>query len=143
MLDKIMDAKKRVLEYMDKTGEKYGPDRLDVAEYEKLADIVKDLSEAEKACWEAEYYQSVTEAMDSQGYMPEMGMGYNGRGGSQGMQGQGMQGGRSGYRDSRGRFARRGYGYHQDMESLREQMQEAAPAEREKMTRELRQMLDM
>ena len=54
MVEKIYDAKRRVLEYMDKELSKYGSDRMDVAEMDKLADIVKDLSEAEKACWEAE-----------------------------------------------------------------------------------------
>lgn len=139
MVELIKQDKDKVLAYMGKSLEKYGPDKMDVAEMDKLADIVKDLAEAEKACWEAEYYRSVTEAMESQGYMPEgmgYGMGYEGRSGQGGR-------GRSGYRDSRGRYARRGYGYHEDMEGLREQMQTADPEEREKMKRELRQMLDM
>jgi hypothetical protein len=51
--------------------------------------------------------------------------------------------GRMGYRDARGRYARRGYGYHEHMEDIRDQMQSASPEEREKMKRELRQMLDM
>lgn len=125
---------------MDKTLDKYGPDKMNVEEVGKLADAVKDMAEAEKACWEAEYYRSVSEAMESPaGYMPE-GMGY-----------QRMNRGRMGYnpnRDSMGRYtSRRGYdgsyGYHEHMEDIRSEMQSASPEEREKMKRELRQMLDM
>lgn len=138
MVEKISEDKNRILEYMGKSLDKYGPDRIDVAEMEKLADIVKDLAEAEKACWEAEYYRAVTEAMDSSGYMPD-GMGYDGgRGGN--------QGGRMGYnpnRDSMGRYSRGRRGYHDGMDGLRAEMQSASPEEREKMKRELRQMLDM
>ena len=143
MVEKIAEDKNKVLEYMGKSLQKYGPDKMDVAEMDKLADIVKDLAEAEKACWEAEYYRAVTEAMEgSSGYMPE-GMGY-GQGGRMGR-------GRMGYnqnRDSMGRYtSRRGYdgsyGYHEHMQDIRSEMQAASPEEREKMKRELRQMLDM
>ena len=133
MVERIAEDKNKVLEYMGKSLQKYGPDKMDVAEMDKLADIVKDLAEAEKACWEAEYYRSVTEAMESSGYMPE-GMGYQG--------GQG----RMGYnpnRDSMGRYSRGRRGYHEGMDGLRADMQAASPEEREKMKRELRQMLDM
>ena len=134
MVSRIYDAKARVLSYMDSEFEKYGKDRMDVNEMERLADVVKDLSEAEKLCWEAEYYRSITEAMgDGQGY----GMGY------------GPQGGQMGYnpnRDSMGRYShgRRGYGmgYHEHMEDIRTAMQSASPEEREKMKRELRQMAE-
>ena len=132
MVERIKESKDEILGYLDKTIKKYGPDKMDSAEVGKLADAIKDMAEAEKACWEAEYYRSVTEAMEGQsGYMPE-GMGY----------------GRMGYnpsRDSMGRYARRGYGmgYHDEMEGIRSKMQSASPEEREKMKRELRQMLDM
>ena len=134
MVERIYDAKRRVLEYADKELDKYGKDRMDVAEMDKLADIIKDLSEAEKACWEAEYYRSVTEAMEgSSGYdgMPRhTPMGY------------------SPHRDSMGRYTggRRGYGgsygYHENLEGLREQFGKASPDEREKMKREMRQIID-
>ena len=132
MVELVKENKDRVLEYMRTLMDKYGKDKMAVDEVYKLADIVKDLAEAEKECWEAEYYRAVTEAMGSSGYMPE---------------GVGQQW-RSGYnqnRDSMGRYARRGYsqGYHEHMEDLRSQMQQASPDEREKMKRELRQMLDM
>jgi predicted Rossmann fold nucleotide-binding protein DprA/Smf involved in DNA uptake len=98
---------------------------------------------------------SVTEAMDEYGY--DDGMNYA-QGGGQGQQsGQGNrrgygrgQGSRRGYRgrDSMGRYtSRRGYdgsyGYHEHMEDIRSEMQSASPEEREKMKRELREMLGM
>jgi hypothetical protein len=128
MVEEIKRHKDRVLAYMAKELEKYGDDRMDVAEMGKLADIVKDMAEAEKQCWEAEYYRTVTEAMDRSGYMPE-GMGY------------GM--GRSGYnpnRDSMGRYARRGYD-HDPIQAVREAMGSAPTEERERMKRELRQIV--
>lgn len=107
-------------------------------------DGIKDLAEAEKACWEAEYYRSVTDAMEDGQMGYDGGMGYeqggygygrgNRRGYNQGRGGQGYErGGRRGYeresrrgyrgqsRDSMGRYtSRRGYrkmeNYgHQDM----------------------------
>ena len=83
-------------------------------------DAVKDLAEAEKACWEAEYYRAVTEAMEDgqMGYDDGMGYDRGGRGGSGYAQGgrgtygyeQGgyERGGRRGYNQG-GRGYRRGY----------------------------------
>jgi len=58
--------------------------------------------------------------------------------------------GRSGYRDSMGRYATRpsnmgydGMRYGYDMQGLREAMSTASPEEREKMMREMRTMLGM
>ena len=75
------------------------------------------------------------------GYMPMRPMmGYDGQGGN----------GMSGYRDSDGRYASRpsnmGYDggrYGYDMQALRDAIGSATPEEREKMQRELRQMLGM
>ncbi len=135
MVEKIKEAKDDILAYLSKEINRYGGDKMDLAAIEKITDAVKDMAEAEKACWEAEYYRAVAEAMEggSYGYdsMPTGGtapMGYGTRG-------------RMGYRDSRGRYARRGY--HEGMDSLREEMQQATPEEREKMKREMRAMLDM
>ena len=143
MVHKIKDMKDQLLQGLEQKINERGIDRADMKEIGEITDAVKDLAEAEKACWEAEYYRSVSEAMGSQGYMPE-GMGYtDGRGGTT----TGMTGGstRSGYRDSRGRYARRGYsmGYHDEIEGIREAMSTASPEEREKMHRELRQIISM
>lgn len=142
MVEKIKQIKDDVLMRMEKSINERGIDRADTKELGELADIVKDLAQAEKYCMEAEYYTSVTNAMGSQGYMPEGdnnympdSMGYTrGRGRS-----------RSGYRDSIGRYARRGYsmGYHDELDGIREAMNNANPEEREKMKRELRQMAEM
>jgi len=140
MVEKIKEQKDALLKRLEQVINEKGPERMNVQEAGMLSDQIKDLAEAEKACWEAEYYRAVTEAMEGpSGYMPD-GMGY-----------QPMNRGRMGYnrnRDSMGRYtSRRGYdgsyGYHEHMEEIRSEMQTASPEEREKMKRELRQMLDM
>lgn len=126
MVEEIYELKNQVLDRLAKDFREQGIERIDVAEAGKLADMVKDLAEAEKACWEAEYYKSVTGAMD-------------------GRSGYGM--GRSGYQ--RG-YDRQGYmrsGYqpmgHMDMaESVRMAMQGMNPAEREQMREQLRAVLE-
>lgn len=148
MVEKIYDIKNKALQRMEQAIAERGVDRMDVKEMGELADIVKDLSEAEKACWEAEYYRSVTDAMESSGYIPD-GMGYDGQDGSGGVR---RTGGRSGYRDSMGRYASRGgrrgydggYGYqHDPMQAVRDAMSTATAEDREKMMRELRTMVGM
>lgn len=142
MVELIKQAKDSMLERMEQAINERGVDRVDVSEMGKLADIVKDLAEAEKSCWEAEYYRSVSESMDG-GSMGYDQMGYQGqRGGSQG----GSQN-RSGYRDSMGRYARRGYegryGHDDVMQTVKDLMTSADPQEREQLKRELRKMADM
>ena len=131
-----------------------------------MIDDIKDLAEAEKSCWEAEYYRSVSEAMEDgqMGYDDGIGyargnrggMGY-GRGQGSSYQGRGYRRGyeresRRGYRgrDSMGRYtSRRGYrrmdGYgHQDMMAeLRQMMETADPQEKEQLKMQLRQMTEM
>lgn len=146
-----------VVDSMRRSVAQSGSERLDLDEMDMLADILKDVAEAKKNCAEAMYYETVTEAMGTSGYMPEY-MGYGGQGGGGGGQGGG---GRSGYRDSMGRFASRprrgyegggyggsgyggGYGYDGDpTQAMREAMGSATPEEREKMKRELRQIIGM
>lgn len=154
MVERIKEIKDQALRRMEQSINERGIERADVQEMGKLADIVKDLAEAEKACWEAEYYMSVTDAMgDGQmGYGGSEGMGYP-QGGSQGGSGYSQDGGgyRRGYRgqsrDSMGRYtSRRGYrdGYgHQDMmQEIRQMMQTADPQEREQLKMQLRQMTE-
>lgn len=144
MVELIKETKDTVLERLDKSINEKGPERMNVQEVGMLADVVKDLAEAEKACWEAEYYRSVTEAMEdgSMGY--DEGMGYSRQGGTQGGQRSGSRGDyRMGYRgqprDSMGRYTSRGY--HGDpMEDVREMMETADPTERERIRKRLREM---
>jgi hypothetical protein len=137
MVGKIYEIKNRIIEQIEEDmREKGGANRIDP----QMVDMVKDLAEAEKSCMEAEYYSAVTEAMEREGY--DGGMDYMDYGqGNRGRAGYS----RMGYnpnRDSMGRYARR-RGYHEDMEALRQSMGAASPEEREKMKRELREMLGM
>lgn len=148
MVDVIYDLKNQLLEEMERDVRERGVERLD----KEKVDMVKDLAEAEKSCWEAEYYRSVAEAMEGgSGYGTQYGMsgnqmGYNGMSGAQqgsrgGNSRSGAQGGsQSGYRDSRGRYARRGYGYQEHIDALKAEMQQADPQQREMMLQELRNM---
>lgn len=133
----------------------------------KMIDGIKDLAEAEKACWEAEYYRAVTEAMEDGQMGYDDGMGY-GRGGNRSGYARGGQGGygyerggrrgyeresRRGYRgqsrDSMGRYtSRRGYrrmenyGHQDMMAEIRQMMETADPQEREQLKMQLRQMTE-
>lgn len=154
MVDKIFSIKAKVLERMERSIGERGVERMDIAEMEKLADVVKDLSEAEKECWEAEYYHAVTDAMGggSMGYEDAATRDRRGyaNGGSQGVPPSGYtyQGGRSGYRDSMGRYAQnpnRGYmpyGYD-PMQVVREAMETATPEDKERMKQEMRVLSGM
>lgn len=135
MVNKIYELKNRLIEQLEKDARDKGVDRLDG----EMVDMVKDLAEAEKCCWEAEYYRSVVEAMDgASGYMP---MGYQGQGGSMGYRAGGrgsanQYGGRRGYSDG-GR-----YGYDGDpMEHLRMALQGASAEERERIKAEARKVI--
>lgn len=164
MVEAIKETKDQLLDKMQQTIDEKGIERIDVSEMGKLADQVKDLAEAEKACWEAEYYRAVTEAMEDgqMGYDDSMGnnMGYSRRGrGYQGNQmgydgrsgyDRGRRGYRRGYRgqsrDSMGRYtSRRGYRYGHDdvMQDVKDLMMSADPQEKEQIKQKLRQMADM
>ena len=142
MVEKIKETKDQVLRRLEQSINERGTDRMDVSEVGKLADAVKDLAEAEKSCWEAEYYRAVTEAME------DGSMGYDGMGYQQGRGGQSSsQGYRRGYsgqpRNSMGQYTRRGYGHDDMMQELRQMMDAAEPQEREQLKRQLRQMTEM
>lgn len=145
MVEEIYELKNKLLEEMMRDVQERGVERLD----KERVDMVKDLAEAEKSCWEAEYYRSVAEAMEGSGYgMQANQMGYNGMSGAQGgnRAGNGRSGAQNGsqrgYRDSSGRYARRGYGmgYQEHVDALRSEMQGMDPQERERIMQELRMM---
>lgn len=50
-----------------------GASAIDTRELGEVIDMIKDLAEAEKSCYEACYYKSVVEAMDEYGENPRMG----------------------------------------------------------------------
>lgn len=124
-----------------------------------MIDDIKDLAEAEKSCWEAEYYRTVTEAMedgkagydDGMGYTRRGGMGYDrqGRGYRRGYERESRRGYRGQSRDSMGRYTSRrgyrrmdGYGHTDMMAEVRQMMETADPQEREQLKMQLRQMTE-
>lgn len=142
MVDKIYEIKNQLLERITRDISERGIERLDGS----MVDMVKDLAEAEKSCWEAEYYRSVAEAMEREGGSS----GYMGYGGPGGGSGSGGSDGRSGwqnqYGSGRNRGGRRGYDgmsyYHDPMESVRAYMRGANPQEQERIRAEMRSMAD-
>lgn len=161
MIDKIRSIKDEMLMQAEQDMHEGG--RVDP----ETIDGIKDLAEAEKACWEAEYYRSVTEAMEDGKMGYDDGMGYA-RGGNRSGYARGGQGGygyerggrrgyeresRRGYRgqsrDSMGRYSsRRGYrrmenyGHQDMMAEIRQMMETADPQEREQLKMQLRQMTE-
>lgn len=140
MVGEIYEIKNKVIEQVMKDLKDKGADRIDP----EMVDMIKDLAEAEKSCWEAEYYRAVAEGMDASGYTPMGGypMGY---------QGQGTQGGSMGYRQSGsgsanqygGYGGRSGYsGYHDQIDGLRMAMEAADPTRKEEMRREMRKLME-
>ena len=153
MVEEIYEIKNQFLEKMRNEIEERGIDRVDVGEMYKLADIVKDMAEAEKACWEAEYYRGVAEEMEgrsgypggSGGSLVGMGMGYpqGGQGGRSGGSGGRSGGSSSGYPGRGGRrSSRRGYAMGYPIEDLKMELQNADPQQREQMMQELRQLMN-
>lgn len=160
MVEKIKDLKDELLMQAEQDmHDNGGVDHM-------MIDDIKDLAEAEKSCWEAEYYRSVTEAMEDgqMGYDDGMGYARGNRGGIGYGQGQGSsnqgRGYRRGYeresrrgyrgRDSMGRYtSRRGYrrmdsyGHQDMMAELRQMMEQADPQEKEQLKMQLRQMTEM
>lgn len=160
MIDKIRSIKDEMLMQAEQDmHERGGVDP-------ETIDQIKDLAEAEKSCWEAEYYRSVTEAMEDgqMGYDGGMGYGRGSRGGM-GYERSGNQGygqgrdyrrgyereSRRGYRgrDSMGRYtSRRGYrrmesyGHQDMMAEIRQMMETADPQEKEQLKMQLRQMTE-
>lgn len=129
MVDRIWALKNELIGQAEKDMRDKGAARMDG----DLVDMIHDLAKAEEACWEAEYYRSVVEAMENrQGYMPEMRQDSM----RQGYQSASQYGGK-----------RRGYGmrmgYSDPIESLKAAMESATPEERERMKQEVRQITGM
>ncbi len=139
MVEEIKKTKDKVLRRLEQVIDEKGPERMNVQEVGMLADVVKDLAEAEKSCWEAEYYMSVTDAMH------DGSMGYDGMGYSDGSRNR--QGYRGQPRDSTGRYRsgyrQERYGHDDALHELRQIMDAADPQERERLKSQLRQMTEM
>lgn len=130
MVDKIYEIKNKLIEQVEKDMRER-PDRVD----SDMIDAIKDLAEAERNCWEADYYRSVTEAMDrdgGSGYSSDM----SSRSGWQNQYGSGRNsGGRRGYDGSSHMM-----GYKEAMDTMRHYMHNSDPAERERMRGEMMSM---
>lgn len=130
-----------------------------IEQMSQIVDMIKDLSEAEKACLEAEYYDCVIDAMEEGGRY-----GYDGQGGNAGGRSGGRQGyrepymmdddgdgeGRMGYRDSKGRYARnpnrrrrmRRSGYSEEsIDDIRQMMEDADPERKRQLKRDLEELM--
>lgn len=125
MLEQIKKIKGDVLRFMEQEVGKYGNGRMDTKQVGDLADVVKDLAEAE-------YYCTVAEAMGqgSQGYtrpMDDM-MGYGGYGrmGYSGGQGGSQGGGSTG-----------SMGHVDAMAMIRDMLANVDPATRKKIRDEV------
>ena len=120
----------------------------------QIVDMIKDLSEAEKACLEAEYYDTVIDAMDGESDR----YGYDDRGGSGDRQGyresymmddRSDRNDRMGYRDSKGRYARnpnrrrmRRSGYTEEsIENIRQIMEDADPERKRQLKQDLEELM--
>lgn len=129
-------------------------DNLDGGSIEQMGqiiDMIKDLSEAEKSCLEAEYYDTVIDAMDgSDGYDGYRGQNSGGRsGGRSGRGSYGYDDDMEGYRNSKGQYARkpgrrrmRRYGYSDDsIDNLREMIEESDPERKKQLKRDLQDLM--
>ena len=134
-------------------------DNLDGGSIEQMGqiiDMIKDLAETEKACMEADYYDSVVEAMDGDdryGYDPQGGRSSVGRP-SGGRRYEAMddgEGGRMGYKNQYGnwpanpanrrrRMRRRGYS-EESVENLRQMMEEADPERKRQLKQDLEELM--
>lgn len=159
MVHKICKMKDKLCDYASQQMER-GLDNVDTREMGMVVDMIKDLSEAEKACLEAEYYDTVIDAMDSGSDR----YGYTGQGGS----GDGRSGNRSGYRDpymmeEDGEGGRMGYrnqygnfpanpknrrrrmrrsGYSEEsIENLRQMMEDADPERKRQLKNDLEELM--
>lgn len=130
-----------------------GVENVNTHEMGQVIDMIKDLAEAEKACWEACYYKSVVDAMDEEswggryGYDDGVRSG-DGRGGS--------HQDRMGYKNQYGNFpanpknrgrsyssrmgGRRGYS-EESIDNIRDIMRNADPARREQLKKDLHELM--
>lgn len=149
MKDKLIEEAQSRLQNMDGGS---------IEQMSQIIDMIKDLSEAEKSCLEAEYCDSVIDAMENgQRY------GYDGQGGNTG----GRQGyrepymmddngdsdgdGRMGYRNQYGNFPanpknrrrrmrRSGYS-EESIDNIRQMMEDADPERKRQLKRDLEDLM--
>lgn len=89
MVEEIYKMKNDILKQIEKEIGERGIERIDVNRIGEMVDMVKDLAEAEKSCWEASYYRQVSEAMEGSSGYSSMGGGRSGYGSQQSSMRQG------------------------------------------------------
>jgi len=130
MVNKIYELKNEILSTVEDVVHERGVERMDVDRVGKMIDMVHHLAEAESNCWQAEYYRTVTEAMNSKrGYTPGM-----------------SEGIRRNYGGGTGSSAGYYMGYNPDSFSdainpVRDMMHDAQPDERKRMRNEVMSMI--
>lgn len=122
MVEEIYKMKNELLQQAKKELAERGPERIDVNRMGEIIDMVKDLAEAEKSCWEASYYRKVTEAMEgSSGYTQMTNSNPASGGGNMARQGYDSQSMRQGYSSM---------GHGDLIEKLSEEYRNLGPEER-------------
>lgn len=120
MVDKIYELKNKLIQRVEQDTQNIN--RFDVNTVGELVDMIKDLAEAEDHCWQAEYYKSISKAMEGgSGYtQPTGSMGYGSV--------------RSGYGMSSG--------HRQIIDPVKMAMQSASPEEREHLRNEIMELVN-
>lgn len=145
MVEEIKKTKDMFLAQMEQLVNERGIGRVDVKMMGEYADIVKDMAQAEKDCWQAEYYRAATESMQrgsAAGYA-QGGGGSGGGGGRMGFNGGGTGGGGGGGRRGYGGSPANGgnmMGHGDPMEAIREILATAGPEARMQLKNELGMM---
>ena len=133
-MHKIQRMRDKLCDYVCEQMER-GLDKVDTQEMGMAIDMIKDLAEAEKCCNEAEYYDTVVDAMDGDdryGYVMDD-----------------DRSDRMGYRNSQGQYARkpsrrrmRRSGYSDEsVEGLRRAIRDADPERRKLLMKDLEDLM--
>ena len=142
MTQKIYEIKDKLLDEIKKDVDS---GNVNIGELGLMADVIKDLAEAEHHCWEACYYKSVVEAMEQGGserlgyYGPDgSGVGSNApqRSGYGGMMGYRGSGTRSG-----GSMGGRGGCSDQSVQNIKQMMETADPMRKEQLKQDLQKLM--
>lgn len=151
-MQRIKRMKEKLIE--EAQGRMQNMDGGSIEQMGQIVDMIKDLSEAEKACLETEYYDCVIDAMeDGQRY------GYDGQGGNTSSGRQGYREsyvmndsgeGRMGYRNQYGNFPansgnrhrmrRSGYS-EESIDNIRQMMEDADPERKRQLKRDLEDLM--
>lgn len=145
MTKKLYEIKKQMIDLLEEEISVRGVRNISVAEVGQVADIIKDLAEAEEKCWKACYYKSVVEAMEASqgGGADRMGYGQPGNTGSSATMGYDSSMGYD-YAGTMGYTAQRPMRMGYDpgaVDNIRAMMMNADPERKEQLKRDLRKLM--